>query len=147
MREAPNRILEFLTAPAQPSGNACRSNRRRRSTARVELAWLEGNTWRSTPARLRDIGRGGVALIARRTPPLTRHARLRFVEGDGSPWIEAEVVGIEPESPKRRRVRLRFDAPCPSFLLQLAILDVDDPDDEAIGARHEWVAWKEVGSE
>jgi hypothetical protein len=147
MHETPNRILEFLTTPAKPDGDACRSNRRRRSSVRVELAWLDGKVWRTTPARLRDIGRGGAAIIARLTPPLTRNARLRFIEGEGSPWIEAEILGVEPETPTRQRVRLHFESPCPSFLLRLAVLDLDNPDDEAPGSRHEWVAWKAVGTE
>jgi hypothetical protein len=141
MSEPPNRILEFLTAPAKPDGDACRSNRRRRSSVRVELAWAEGKVWRTIPARLRDISRGGAGLVARSTPPTGRVARLRFVEGDGSPWIEAEVLGVEVETPTRHRIRLRFEAPCPSFLLRLAILDSVEPADEQPAARHEWGAW------
>ena len=142
MSEPPNRILEFLTAPAKPDGEACRSNRRRRSCSRIEIAWLEGSTWRTAPARLRDISKGGASLLALIPPPLTRQARIRFVEGEGSPWIEAEVLGVECEDRKRHRVRLRFESPCPSFMLGLAVLEADEPNDVQPAAQYQWSAWR-----
>jgi hypothetical protein len=142
MNERPNRILEFLTAPAQPDGDACRSNRRRRSSVRVELSWAEGPNWRTIPARLRDISKGGACLVALKAPPLTRCARLRFVEGEGSPWIEGEILGVDSDERKRQRIRMRFESPCPSFLLRLAVLDTAESNDEMPAARYEWVAWR-----
>ena len=147
MSEPPNRILEFLTAPAQPDGDSCRSNRRRRSSVKVELSWAEGTTWRTVPARLRDISKGGACVLALTTPPLTRQARLRFSEGEGSPWIEGEILGIDSADRKRRRIRMRFESPCPSFVLRLAVLDAVEPADETPAARYEWVAWMPEGSE
>jgi hypothetical protein len=146
MRDTPNRILEFLTAPAKPAGDACRSNPRRRTSARIELAWLDGEQWRTIPARLRDISRGGASLIARSEPPLTRQARIRLVEGDGSPWIEARIVGIEHDAPTRHQVRLQFADPCPNFLLRLAVLGVVESVEQPV-APEGWVAWKPVHSE
>ena len=138
MRETPNRILEFLTAPAKPAGDACRSNRRRRSSVKVELSWLEGDLWRTVPGRLRDISRGGACVVARLIPLPGRPARLRFVEGEGSPWIEAQTLGAEVDAPRRSRVRLRFEEPCPGFFLRLAILDTAEPLDEAQAAANPW---------
>src|SRR4051794_7495666 len=89
MSERPNRLLEFLTAPVKPAGDACRSNRRRRSTARVMLSWPEGGDWRVVRGRLRDISRAGAALFTAVPPPLTGRARLRLIEGELTPWIEA----------------------------------------------------------
>ena len=141
MSEPPNRILEFLTAPAKPDGDSCRSNRRRRSSARVELSWSDGANWRTIPARLRDISKGGVALLALKPPPITRRARVRFVEGDGSPWIEGEILGVDADGPKRQRIRMRFDGPCPSFLLRLAVLGFVEPGEETPVEQHQWVTW------
>jgi hypothetical protein len=142
MREPPNRILEFLTIPARPDGEASRSNRRRPSDARIELSWVDGAGWRTARARLRDISRGGASMVTLYPPPITRRARLRFVEGEGSPWVEAEILGVEQETPKRYRVRLRFESPCPSFMLRLAVLGVIDDEQESPSNRHEWVAWR-----
>ncbi len=140
MRDSPNRILEFLTAKAKPAGDACRSNPRRRSSIRIELAWAEEKEWRTIPARLRDISRGGAALFARSAPPLTRKARLRIVKEDGCPWIEAEILGVVQETPTRYRIRVQFEAPCPNLLLRLAILDGLESAEQA-GVAQEWVVW------
>jgi PilZ domain len=139
MGEPPNRILEFLTSPPQPDGEASRSNRRRRSSAPIELSWLDGQTWRTTRARLLDISRGGAGLVSAQPPPLTRVARLRFLRGEGSPWVEVEILGVEPVTSKRHRVRVRFEAPCPSFLLRLAVLDAVEVAEEEPGVRYTWV--------
>jgi PilZ domain len=146
MRDIPNRILDFLTAKPKPAGDACRSNPRRQTTARVELAWLDGKEWRTIPARLRDISRGGACLLARSEPPLTRSARLRIVQGEGSPWIEVEILGIERDSPTRYQVRLRFAEPCPNFLLRMAVLGAEETVEQPV-APEGWVAWSPVGTE
>lgn len=140
MNQPPNRILEFLTAKPQPEGDACRTNRRRRSASEIQFAWSEGPDWRTVRARLRDISRGGASLFATQPPPLTRRARIRFVEGEGSPWVEAEVLEVVSDSRKRHRVRIRFESPCPSFILRLAVLGLSEAEDEVVGMRYEWVA-------
>ena len=137
-----NRLLEFLTDPVKPAGEASRSNRRKRSTALVLLSWAEGGEWRTTKGRLRDISRAGAALLVAKTPPQTNHARLRLVDGEETPWIEAEILGADQERPRRHRVRLRFLTPCPSFMLQPAILGQVAPEDEAQASPCEWVAWR-----
>ncbi len=144
MRDLPNRILNFLTSPAKPAGDACRSNPRRMSRARVEVTWVEGKAWRAVSARLLDISKGGAGLLARSAPPVTRFARLRFVEGEGSPWVEAEILGVEQVKPSRHRIRLRFVDPCPSFLLRLAVFE-GAKTAEPSNAEDEQVAWEPVG--
>ena len=141
MSEPPNRILEFLTAPPRPEGDACRSNRRRKSVASIELSWPEAGGWRTIRARLRNISRGGAALVAAVPPPLTRQARLRLTEGEGTPWIEAEVLAADPQLPGRQLVRIRFVDPCPNFLLRLAVIGLVEPDDEGPPSPIGWDAW------
>jgi PilZ domain len=141
-QERRNRLLEFLTAPVQPAGEASRSNRRRRSSARVLLSWDQDGEWRTIRGRLRDISRAGAGLLAVTAPPMTSHARLRLLEGQETPWIEAEIVGIEKERERRHRVRLRFLSPCPSFMLQPAILGQIAADDQRQEPPRDWVAWK-----
>jgi hypothetical protein len=137
-----NRLLEFLTAPVKPAGEATRSNRRRRSSARVLLSWAQGDEWRTIPGRLRDISRAGAGLLAVAAPPMTGRVRLRLAEGEETPWIEAEIVGIEKERERRHRVRLRFLSPCPSFMLQPAILGHITVDDQLQPSPGERVAWR-----
>lgn len=141
MTEKPNRILEFLTTPPRPEGDACRSNRRRKSTAPVEISWPDGGDWRTVRARLRNISRGGAAVVTAVPPPITRKARLRLTEGEGTPWIEAEILAADAQPPKRQFVRVRFVDPCPSFMLQLAVLGFVEADDEGPPSPCEWVAW------
>jgi len=140
MREAPNLILEFLTARAKPTGDACRSNPRRRSSARVEVAWLEEKEWRTIPGRLHDISRGGAALITRSCPITKRPIRLRISEGEGSPWVEAEILGVESDGERRHRIRIKFIESCPNFMLRLAVLNSIDAS-EPREAPPAWVEW------
>ena len=142
MSEPPNRVLEFLTAPAKPAGEASRSNRRRPSDTRIEFAWSEGGTWRTVRARLRDISRGGASLFAAQPPPLTRLGRIRFVEGEGSPWVECRVLEVTSKTARRHQVRVQFEDPCPSFMLRLAVLDVteSEAETEAPAKPYAWVA-------
>ena len=136
------RILEFLTAPAKPAGEASRSNRRRESDARIEFAWLEGASWRIIRARLRDISRGGASLFSAQPPPLARLARVRFVRGEGSPWVECKVLEVTSEKTRRHKVRVQFESPCPSFVLRLAVLEVteEEADSETPATHYEWAA-------
>ena len=96
MNERPNRILEFLTAPAQPEGDACRSNPRRRSSVRVELSWAEGPNWRrSRPPPRHQQGERlpgrpeGTAPDPSRSTPL-RRGRRQPVDRRG------EILGVRP---------------------------------------------------
>jgi hypothetical protein len=143
MRDSTNRLLEFLTAPAKPAGDACRSNPRREATAKVELSWLESFGWRTIPAKLSDISKGGASLVARSSPPTVRQARLRITDGEGSAWVEAKIVGVEPANSTRHRIRLQFHEPCPTFFLGLAVIEADDACDQPSNLQG-WNAWTPV---
>ncbi len=136
MTDQPNRMLEFLTNPLRPEGEASRGNRRLRCRSKVQVSWPTPDGWRTIPARLHDISRAGAGLLTTTQPPLTTRARIRLTEGEGTPWIEAEVIGVDVERYKRVRVRLRFAEPCPSFVLRLAVLGPIEAaaDDEATAA-------------
>ena len=142
MSEPPNRVLEFLTAPAKPAGEASRSNRRRQTEARIEFAWSEGPTWRIVRARLRDISRGGASLFTAQPPPMARLARVRFVRGEGSPWVECKILEVTSEKARRHKTRVQFESPCPSFLLRLAVLETSEQEAESEipAASYQWVA-------
>jgi hypothetical protein len=62
---------------------------------------------------------------------LRTHVRVRLVGPEPTPWIEAEVVGVDPESPGRQRIRLRFTDPCPTYFLRVAVLGPVAPDEDA----------------
>jgi hypothetical protein len=93
------------------------------------LTWDEGAKRRTICARLADISRAGAAVVTSARPPLKRHVRIRLVGAEPTPWIEAEVLGVEPESPTRHRVRLRFTDPCPTYFLRVAVLGAVTPDE------------------
>jgi hypothetical protein len=140
MRGKPNRLLEFLTTPPKPEGKGSRSNRRRRSSIPAQLCWREGTEWRMIGARLLDISRAGAALVTTRAPALTKAARVRFDQGDESPWIEAEILAAEPEGRRKFRVRVRFETPCPNFLLKKAVLGVYEVEDQVESSPYLWAA-------
>ncbi len=149
MADQPNRMLEFLTAPLRPQGEASRGNRRLRCRSKIQISWATPDGWKSTGARLRDISRAGACAVATVEPPLTARARVRLTEGEGTPWIEAEVIGVEVERYKKVRIRLRFLEPCPSFVLRLAVLgpvESEGGDDSPTptppdSSASVWVAW------
>jgi hypothetical protein len=126
-RDTPNRMLEFLTTPPRPDGEASRANRRRSSKVRVELSFVGERGWKTTKARLRDIGRGGAALVAREVPPAGSLVRMRIIEAGDCPWVEGRILAAEPLAHLKHRVRVRFIEPCPSFFLGLAVLDRTEP--------------------
>jgi hypothetical protein len=139
MSHSPNRILEFLTARPKPDGEASRSNRRRASSSVVDLSWLENGRWESTRAKLLDISRGGAGMTSRQAPPVGGLARLRFVEGEGSPWVEVKILGVEPEGSQEHRVRIRFEGHCPSVILRLAVLGPESQEDPSeTEPRYSW---------
>ena len=139
MSEPPNRVLEFLTAPVRPNGDSCRANRRRASSVPIEFAWCLGHQWRSTKAKLLDISRGGACVLVADPPPMTVKARFRFLMEQGSPWVEVEILEVERHS-RRHRVRVRFDGPCPNFVLRSAVLDGSEGPEAIPEVRPTWAA-------
>jgi hypothetical protein len=92
------------------------------------LKWTEGEKPHTIRGRLVDISRAGAALITAALPPPQTRVLIRLVGPEPTPWIEADILGIEPESPTRHRVRLRFTEPCPTYFLRVAVLGPVAPD-------------------
>jgi hypothetical protein len=93
------------------------------------LKWTEGEKPHTVRGRLVDISRAGAALITAALPPPQGRVLIRLVGPEPTPWIEAEVLGVEPESPTRHRVRLQFTEPCPTYFLRVAVLGPVPPEE------------------
>lgn len=127
MSEQPkNQLLRFLRARPRAVGEAFRTNPRYASRHRGRLAWQEGSRPRTIPIRLIDISRAGAAVAATNPPPVQTMVRMRLVGESATPWIEADVLGVEPNEGVYR-VRLKFREPCPTFMIKSAVLDDGTP--------------------
>ncbi len=77
-------------------------------------------------ARLRDISRAGAALLVvfrpTEIPKVRGQVRIRLAGAEPTPWIEATIVGIDPERAGRSRLRLQFNDACPTYFLRVAVL-------------------------
>jgi hypothetical protein len=132
MTEEPlNQLFRFLRASFRSVGEAHRTNPRRHSSRPARLSWTEGEKCRIVRGRLVDISRAGAALITTAPPPVKTRARLRLVGREPTPWIEADVLGVEPEASGRHKVRLKFIDPCPTYFLRVAVLGPIVPEQEA----------------
>ena len=120
--EHPNQLFRFLRASFRSVGEAHRTNPRRHSSRPARLAWGEGEKGPSIRGRLVDISRAGAAMVATDAPPVLTRARLRLVGREPTPWLEADVVGVESETPNRHKIRLKFKDPCPTYFLRVAVL-------------------------
>lgn len=116
-----NHLLGFLRSRPRAIGDAFRTNPRHGSRRRARLCWQVGGQPRSAPARLIDISRVGAALTVTNPPPASALVQVRLVGATPTPWLEAEVLGVEP-SEGAYRVRLRFREPCPTIMLKSAVL-------------------------
>jgi hypothetical protein len=134
MTEEPsNQLFRFLRASFRSVGEAHRTNPRRHASRPARLSWAEGERLRIVRGRLVDISRAGAALIVTAAPPLKARARLRLVGREPTPWLEADVVGVESEAPNRHKIRLKFIDPCPTYFLRVAVLGpvVPEPEPDA----------------
>jgi hypothetical protein len=123
MTEEPlNQLCQFLRGPFRAVGEAHRTNPRREASTPIRLHWTEGARRPTIRGHLVDISRAGAALITVAPPPTHAHVQLRLVGQEPTPWIEAEVLGVEQQGPSRHRVRLRFLDPCPTYFLRVAVL-------------------------
>jgi hypothetical protein len=123
MTEEPlNQLFQFLRTSFRAVGDAHRTNLRRHASTPARLSWGEGEKRQTVRARMVDISRAGAALITPVVPPIQAHARLRLVGREPTPWIEADILGVDTETPARHRVRLRFPEPCPTYFLRVAVL-------------------------
>src|SRR5262249_52995326 len=122
MLEQPkNHLLGFLRARPRAIGEAFRSNPRHSARRRARILWHAGSQTHTSKARLIDTGRMGAAVSTTTPPPDAARICLRLVGSTPTPWIEGDVLGIEP-SEGVYRVRIRFREPCPNVLLKTAVL-------------------------
>ena len=122
IEEPLNQLFQFLRTSFRAVGDAHRTNPRRHASTPARLSWGEAEKRQTVRARLVDISRAGAAVITSSLPPAQAHARLRLVGSEPTPWIEADILGTETETPSRYRVRLRFREPCPTYFLRVAVL-------------------------
>jgi hypothetical protein len=134
IEEPLNHLFQFLRTTFRAVGEAHRTNQRRHTSTPARLAWGEGEKRQTVRARLLDLSRAGAALITTAAPPLQAHVQLRLVGREPTPWIEADVLGVEQQSPSRHKVRLRFIDPCPTYFLRVAVLGPVAQDEEEAGA-------------
>ena len=121
-----NQLLRFLRARPRAVGEAFRTNPRYATRHRGRLAWSEGIRTRTVPIRLIDISRAGAAVMTTNPPQPLTMVRLRLVGESATPWIEADVLGVEPHEGVYR-VRLKFREACPTFMIKSAVLDLKNP--------------------
>src|SRR4051794_8149654 len=121
MDPLPTRLLGFLRARPRPVGRDFRANPRHESDARARIAWNQGLRSRAVRADFIDIGRLGAALRTADPPPQGALIRVRLVGEHPTPWIEAEVLAVEPLDEGQHRVRLKFLESCPTVLLKAAV--------------------------
>jgi hypothetical protein len=117
-----NALLGFLRARPKEVGEGHRTNPRHESSARARLAWKDGEKSRVVPARLLNICRTGAALVVATPPPEAVPVLIRLMGEEPTPWIEADVVGVESLRESRHRVRLKFHEFCPNLFLKSAVL-------------------------
>jgi hypothetical protein len=123
MTEQPsNQLYQFLRARYRAVGEAHRTNPRRHTTRPARLSWTEGEKCRMVRGRMQDISRAGAALIAISPPPVNSLVRIRLVGREPTPWIEAQVLGVDADAAGWYKVRLKFVDPCPTYFLRVAVL-------------------------
>lgn len=122
-----NQLLGFLRSRPRAIGDAFRTNPRHESHRRARMFWKEGDRSREVAIRLIDISRVGAAVSASTPPPASALVRIRLVGPSATPWIEAIVIGVEPNE-GAYRVRLKFREPCPTVMLKAAVLDLTTPE-------------------
>jgi hypothetical protein len=125
-----NPLLGFLGSKPRAVGDAFRTNPRRGARRRARLAWEDGTLSRSVPARLMNISRMGAAVTTAETPPESGLVRLRLAGDTPTPWLEADILGIDRDERRKFRVRLKFREPCPTVFLKTAVLGVVAPTTE-----------------
>ncbi len=122
LEQQDNQLLIFLKARFRAVGDAFRTNPRHESSARARLAWSAEGRMFNVRARLADISRAGAALFTKEPPPAGSIVRLCLTGEETTPWIEANVLGTDPDGRGKHRVRLQFRDPCPTFFLKVAVL-------------------------
>ena len=115
-------LLQFLQSAPKPVGRDFRTNPRHDSSATIELSWTEGRKAQTTRGHLINLSRLGAAVVVA-GPPVARRVLLRLDGECATPWLEADVLGIDSHERRKYRVRMRFAEPCPTVFLKAAVLD------------------------
>lgn len=116
-------LLHFLQSAPKPAGRDFRTNPRHESSATIELSWSDGRKTQNSHGHLINLSRLGAALLVAGPPPVTKKLLVRLEGEFATPWMEAEVLGIESCERRKFRVRVRFTEPCPTVFLKAAVLD------------------------
>lgn len=116
-------LLHFLQSAPKPVGRDYRTNPRHESSATIELSWSEGRKSNGARGHLVNLSRLGAAVVVAGPPPVAPRVLLRIDGEGGTPWIEADVLGIESYERRKFRIRLRFTDPCPTLFLKAAVFD------------------------
>lgn len=90
----------------------------------VQLGWWEGSEFRVALGLLKDISRGGAAVLAEASPPAGEPLFIRLNGSRLTEWLEATAVEVSKNRWFRRvprQVRLQFADPCPYNFFQAAI--------------------------
>ncbi len=88
---------------------------------RAWIGWREHGNFVTVAARLLDISRAGVAVVAEDCPPEQRDIWFCLQTGDESEMLTGEVVSIGTGIRGRHLIRIAFWAPCPERLYKAAI--------------------------
>lgn len=104
---------------------------------RVYLGWWQGETFRTTTARLRDVGRGGATVEADGLLPEDVSAWICSILDDAGGWIETAVRPVfrRPRGPHRLRLVFRDTSATEAFLEAVTLRSkrpTDTPGTEAI---------------
>jgi len=116
-------LLHFLQSAPRPAGRDFRTNPRHDSSATIGLSWTEGRKEHSARGHLINLSRLGAALLVSGVPPVTKKILVRLEGECPTPWMEAEILGIDSHERRKYRVRVRFIDPCPTVFLKAAVLD------------------------
>jgi len=137
IEDTDNSLLGFLQARPKAVGEAFRTNPRHDARRRARLSWERGSHSCVVAARLIDISRAGAAISVSDPPALSTVVRLRLVGSTPTPWIEAQVLGVDPIEGGGSRVRLLFRDPCPTVFLKSAVLGAIPPSAEVVSPEAE----------
>ena len=135
-RAQPSALLGTLQTRTRTPGECRRAYPRLISSAPACLSWTErGTTW-YLAGRIVNICRAGAALITHQALSATTTVLVRLTGETSTPWVEAELLGVEPKEAGNYRVRLKFLRLCPESFFKAAI-HTTIPSDPGHGPAHQ----------